>query len=397
MKLKIGFGNQCLLALIIGVSVGHFLPNNVIDFIQPFGLAFLKLLRLLAVPLVFTTIVSSFSKLKDITEVKKLGLNTLFWFMFTAIVASCIGLALGSYLHIGNNIQLNSALVAQYTPRVIPTLSSTFLDMVPGDIIQDISNGKIIPVIVFAIIFGIVLTSLQEKVATVNNFFNEFAQIMFKITRFVIRLSPIGIFALIVVVSHDYGLSTLIPLAKFIIAIYLACFLQLLFYTLLLFSVAQKNPWKFVKEFYPAMITAFTTSSSLGTLPVTLERLVDNVKVKPNVGGFVASLGATMKMDGCGAIYPAIVCVLTANLLHIDLSIQQYILIVVVATIASIGTAGVPGTASIMATLVLTSVGLPLQGLALVIGIDKIVDMMRTLTNVTGQGVCTVLVNRFYK
>jgi Na+/H+-dicarboxylate symporter len=395
--MKIGFGNQCLLALILGLAIGHFLPNDIIDFIQPFGLAFLKLLKLVTIPLVFTTIVSSFAKLKHITEIKKMGLATLVWFMLTAIVASCIGLAIGSYLHIGNNLQLDATLVAQYTPRVIPNLSATFLDMVPGDLIQEIANGKIIPVIIFAIIFGIMLTTLQEKVATVNNFFNEFAQIMFKITRFVIRLSPIGIFALVVVVSHDYGISTLIPLAKFIVAIYLACFLQLLFYALLLFSVAHKNPWQFVKEFYPAMITAFTTSSSLGSLPVVLERLADNVKVRANVIGFVAPLGATMKMDGCGAIYPAIVCILTANLLHIDLSTQQYILIIVVATIASIGTAGVPGTASIMGTVVLTSVGLPLQGLALVIGIDKIVDMMRTLTNVTGSGVCTVLVNKFYK
>jgi len=145
------------------------------------------------------------------------------------------------------------------------------------------------------------------------------------------------------------------------------------------------------------MITAFTTSSSLGTLPVTLETLVDRVRVKERVAGFVAPLGATMKMDGCGAIYPAIVCILTAQVFGIDLSVQQYLLIALTAAIATIGTAGVPGTASIMATVVLSSVGLPLQGLALVIGIDKIIDMMRTMTNVTGAGVCATIVDKTYK
>lgn len=145
------------------------------------------------------------------------------------------------------------------------------------------------------------------------------------------------------------------------------------------------------------MITAFTTSSSLGTLPVTLETLVDRVRISERVAGFVAPLGATMKMDGCGAIYPAIVCILTAQVFGIDLSVQQYFLIIVTAAIATIGTAGVPGTASIMATVVLASVGLPLQGLALVIGIDKIIDMMRTMTNVTGSGVCATIVDKTYQ
>jgi Na+/H+-dicarboxylate symporter len=189
----------------------------------------------------------------------------------------------------------------------------------------------------------------------------------------------------------------LYPLGKFIFAIYAACFLQLIAYMLLVIFVARKNPITFIREFWPAMIMAFTTSSSLGTLPVSLECLVDRVKIRERVAGFVAPLGATMKMDGCGAIYPAIVCVLTANILHIDLSMQQYILIILTSTIATIGTAGVPGTASIMATVVLTSVGLPLEGLALVIGIDKIVDMMRTLTNVTGSGVCALIVDKRYK
>ena len=392
---KIGFGNQCLLALILGLVAGHLLPQNIVDFIVPFGDAFLKLLKLVIVPLTFSTIVASFSKLENMAMVRKLGLNTLLWFIITALIASSIGVIVGSIINPGLGISLANSAV-EYVPRTIPSISATFLDMVPGNLIGQIAEGKVIPVIIFAIFFGIAITSMHEKGETIKNFFHEFSEVMFKITRKIIRLSPIGIFALLTEVGSQYGIETILPLIKFIVAIYVACILQILVYGLLISAFGRKNPWIFFKQFWPAMITAFTTSSSLGTLPVTLETLVDRVKLKPQVAGFVAPLGATMKMDGCGAIYPAIVCVLTANLLHIDLSLQQYILIIITSAIATIGTAGVPGTASIMATVVLVSVGLPLQGLALVIGIDKIVDMIRTMTNVTGTGAVSVIVNKKY-
>ena len=394
---KIGFGNQCLLALVLGLIFGHFASDSLLAFVVPFGLAFLKLLKLIIIPLTFSTIVTSFGKIENITYIKRLGINTLFWFFVTAIIASTIGVVIGVIFAPGHGLQIDSNVISNYVPREIPSIGLTLLDMVPGNLIGDIAEGKIIPIIIFALFFGIGLTSLREKGNTLKAFFDEFSQIMFKITRVIIRLSPIGIFALIAKVGHDYGLTTLLPLAKFIVAIYVACFLQIIVYLILTLFVAHKNPIMFLKNFYPAMITAFTTSSSLGTLPVTMECLVDNVKVRESVAGFVVPLGSTMKMDGCGAIYPAIVCVLTANLFHIDLSLQQYALIIITASIATIGIAGVPGTASIMATVVLSSVGLPLEGLALVIGIDKIIDMIRTMTNVTGAGTCTLLVDKHFK
>lgn len=393
---KLGFGNQCLLALILGLTAGHFLPQNTVDFIVPFGDGFLKLLKLVIIPLTFSTIVSSFAKLDNITLVKRLGTRTLLWFMITAVIAACVGIAIGSIFNPGAGLTLTQE-VSSYSPRVIPSISGTFLDMVPGNLIGQIADGKVIPVIIFAIFFGLGLTSIGDKGNTVRTFFEEFAQVMFKITRKIVRLSPYGIFALLVPVGNQYGIETLLPLGKFIVAIYAACAVQLIIYGILLALFAKRNPISFFKQFWPAMITGFTTQSSLGTLPVTLETLVDRVKISERVAGFVAPLGATMKMDGCGAIYPAIVCILTAQIFGIDLSIQQYILIVITAAIATIGTAGVPGTASIMTTVVLTSVGLPLQGLALVIGIDKIIDMIRTMTNVTGAGVCATIVDKTYR
>ena len=393
---KLGFGNQCLLALVLGLIAGRYLPQKSVDFIIPFGDAFLKLLKLVIIPLTFSTIVSSFAKLDDINLVKRLGSKTLLWFMITAIIAACVGICIGTLFNPGAGLSLTQTASA-YQPREIPSISGTFLDMVPGNLIGQIADGKVIPVIVFAIFFGLGLTSIGEKGKTVRTFFEEFSQVMFKITRKIIRLSPYGIFALLVPIGNQYGIATLLPLGKFIVAIYVACAVQLVVYGFLLAFFAKRNPFSFFKQFWPAMITGFTTSSSLGTLPVTMETLVDRVKISDRVAGFVAPLGATMKMDGCGAIYPAIVCILTAQIFGIDLSIQQYVLIAITAAIATIGTAGVPGTASIMATVVLTSVGLPLQGLALVIGIDKVIDMMRTMTNVTGTGVCATIVDKTYR
>jgi Na+/H+-dicarboxylate symporter len=396
MRIKLGFGNQCLLALVLGLVAGHFMPQGAVDIITPFGDAFLKLLKLIIVPLTFSTIVASFSKLDDIHLVQRLGTRTLIWFIITAVIAATIGVLIGKLFNPGLGLNLSLA-ASDYQPRTIPSISGTFLDMLPGNLIGQIADGKVIPVIIFAIFFGLALTSMGEKANTVRSFFDEFSHVMFKITRKIIRLSPYGIFALLVPVGNEYGIATLLPLGKFIVAIYVACALQIIVYAILITVVAKRNPINFFKQFWPAMITAFTTSSSLGTLPVTLETLVDRVRISERVAGFVAPLGATMKMDGCGAIYPAIVCILTAQVFGIDLSLQQYILIIITAAIATIGTAGVPGTASIMATVVLASVGLPLQGLALVIGIDKIIDMMRTMTNVTGSGVCATIVDKTYQ
>ncbi|MDD3265966.1 MAG: dicarboxylate/amino acid:cation symporter [Burkholderiales bacterium] len=391
--MKIGFGNQCLLALFLGLFAGRLLPNVVIDAIIPIGSVFIKLLQLIVIPLTFSTIVSSFAKLEDMSLVKMLGSRTLLWFMVTALIAASVGVIIGVFINPGQGLILSSAM-QNYQPRDIPAVSQIFLDMVPGNIIGQIASGQVIPVIIFAIFFGLALTSMGNKAPHVKSFFDEFSKVMFVITRKIIRLSPYGIFALLVDVGHNYGADALLPLGKFIIAVYLACFIQLIVYAILLAIFANKNPIVFFKQFWPAMITGFTTSSSLGTLPVTLETLVDRVGISSRTSGFVAPLGATMKMDGCGAIFPAIVCIMTATVFGIHLSMFQYILIVITAAVATIGTAGVPGTASIMAIVVLTSVGLPLEGLALVVGIDKIVDMMRTMTNVTGSGVCAVLVER---
>jgi len=389
---KIKFGTQCMLALVLGVLFGIVASSQWLDYLAPIASVYLKLLKLTIIPLTFSTIVASFAQYENFALMKRLILHTLGWFLLTALFASSIGIIIASIFHLGANLSLNSP--HQYLANSMPSVLNTFMDMVPTNIIGQIAEGKVIPVILFAIFFGLALSATGANAKLVGQFFSEFSQVMFKITRVIIRLSPIGIFVLMAQVSNKYGLSSLLPLIEFILAIYLACILQLFVYLVLLMLVARLSPIKFIRGFFPAMATAFSTSSSMGTLPVTMECLIDNLKIRCNIVGFVAPLGANMKMDACGAIFPAMVSILTAHLFHIDLGLQQYILIFVLATIAAFCTVGMPGTALMSATFVLVGLGLPLEGLAIVLGIDRIVDMMRTVTNVTGTATCSILVNK---
>lgn len=388
-SLKPGFGNQCLLALIFGALFGMIAPSSYVDSLTPIGNAYLQLLKMVIVPITFFLIVTSFTQLENIAKIKALGGRTLFWFLLTAVIAATVGLLMALWINPGEGFQQD------FLPgnlRQAPPLSQIFLDMVPGNLIEQIARGKVIPVIIFAVLFAIALTLCGDEVTVVRQFFSGVAKVLFKITRWIVRLSPIGIFVFIAEVTAHYGLTSLIPFGKFILTMYAACLVQLGVYAVLLITICHVNPIQFVRRAWPMLLTAFTTSSSLATLPVTLETLVKRIGVSEQVASFVAPLGANAKMDGCGAIFPAVICVFTASLFQIPLDWQHCLIIVITAAIATIGTAGVPGSAVVMTILVLTSIGFPLAGLAMVIGIDKIIDMMRTMVNVAGSAVCATIV-----
>lgn len=389
---KLKFGSQCMLALVFGVLFGTIVTDSVLQYFTPLATVYLKLLKLTIIPLTFSSIVASFAKYEDFSTIKKLVVTTFAWFLITAVFASLIGILIGIIADIGSNLIIS--IPNNQLNNNMPDLTTTFLDMVPSNIIGQIAEGKIIPIIIFAIWFGLALSSIGNNTKLIGQFFNEFSLVMFKITRLIIKLSPIGIFILMAQVSNKYGISSVLPLIKFVIAIYIACFIQIFVYFLLLIFVGKINIIKFIKGFFPAMMTAFVTSSSLGTLPVTIENLTYQLKVRADIVNFVSSLGANMKMDACGAIFPAMVSIFTAHLLNIDLSIQQYIMIFFLSTIATFCTVGIPGTAIMSATFVLVGMGLPLNGLAIVLGVDRIVDMMRTMTNVIGTATCTILVDK---
>ncbi len=386
---KPGFGIQCLLALILGAIFGKCVPISWMQALHPLGQAYLQLLQMIIIPLIFVLVVNSFTQLESMAHIRRLGSRTLFWFLLTALIASFIGFGCSYWLDPGQGFPADQAPI---TLKHVPTFAQVLLDMLPNNLFDQMARGKVIPIILFGIVFAVALALGGDEVQPVRQFFAGLASVFMKITRWIIRLSPIGIFVFIGEVTNKYGFSNLLPFARFILTVYLACALQLLVYGFLLLAVCRINPLRFLQRVWPALLTAFTTSSSLATLPVTVETLSKRVGISEQIVSFVAPLGANAKMDGCGATYPVIVCLFTASLFHISLGWHQYLLIILTATVASIGTAGVPGTATVTAMVVLSSVGLPFAGLAMVLGIDKVIDMVRTLVNVAGTMVTATLV-----
>lgn len=391
---NVSFSNRVFVGLVLGVLVGSFFKNDV-QYIQPIGTGYVNLIKALVVPLVVSVIITSITALEDPAKLKKIGLKTLGWFFLTTAIAAAIGTAIAVAFNLGDGVQYVAS--SDFKAREIPTYSQIILDLIPSNPVLEASQGKIIPVMLFSILVAVAIIveghKKPEAVKPVKDFFKSASEVMFRVTRFILQLTPYGVFALMAQVASKYGVSSLLPLIKVIGAVYLASIIQVIVvHGGLIAFVAKLNPVKFFKKILPAQVVAFTTRSSYGTLPATIESLTERVKVSEELATFIAPLGANMGMNGCAGLYPAIVAVFVAKVFHIPMDFSQYLLLIGLTTLSSIGTAGVPGTASIMATVVLAGMGLPIEGLALVLGVDTIIDMARTATNVTGAAVVTTLV-----
>ena len=387
---KIPFWQQVLLGFMLGTMLGMILGPQATMF-KPLGDLFIGAIKMLVAPLVFCAIVVSITSLDNQTSLKRLSLKTIGMFMFTGTLASFIGLAVGSLIDMGGSIELATTQVRE---RNIPGFSQVLLDIIPVNPFAALAEGNVLQIIIFAGLTGIAINTVKEKAAPLKAVISAGAEVMFQLTRMVLKLTPIGVFGLMAWLVGQYGLSTLLPLAKFIVAIYIAAALQIIFvYGGLITFVAKLNPIQFFKKAIPAQIVAFSTSSSFGTLPATTSS-VESMGVSKQYSAFVLPLGATMNMDGCGGIYPAIAAIFIAQIYGIQLELVDYMLIAVTATVASIGTAGVPGSAVVMLTVTLGVIGLPLEGIAFIAAIDRVIDMIRTATNVTGDMMTAVVVGQ---
>ncbi|MDC7676355.1 dicarboxylate/amino acid:cation symporter [Asticcacaulis machinosus] len=391
---KIPFWLRTVIGLIAGIAIGVIYGEQAVPYVQPIGDLFLRLIKMLIVPLVFFTIASSIAKLghQDGGKAVKLGVQTILWFMITSALAVTLGLGIGHLLQPG--LGLTGLPLAELKPKEIPPVVDVFLGIVPTNIIDAFAKGQVLSVVFVAIIVGAALAALRDKTEALSRIVEQGSQVMFQITRWVIRLTPIGVFGLIGSVVGSYGLESLTPLLGFIGAIYLACLIHVFVIYPILLKLHGLRLSGFYSGVFQAQQTAFFTCSSLGTLPVSLNSAINNLKLSPSYAGFAVPLGANMKMDGCGAIYPAIASIFTANYFGIELTPAHIVIIYISSILGSLATAGVPGVATVMLTLTLTAAGLPLEGLALLAAIDRIIDMVRTATNVTGQILIPTLVAR---
>jgi len=398
-KITNKFSFATLTALTLGVVLGIIFKENIL-FLDTVGKAYMSLIKMIVVPLVVTSLITSIVRLENLDTLKSIGLKTFTVLLGTTGAAAFIGIIVASSLNLGQGLRFIGA--ENFKAREIPGFSKVLIDMLPSNPLVAIVENKIIPIVIFSMFIAIALViednTNKEKAKPFKDFILSAYDIVLRITKMVLRIIPYGVFALIATAAAKNGMDTLMSLIWVILAVYIAAFLQFLFvYTPLISFVARMNPLKFFKGIFPAQVVAFTSQSSYGTLPVTIKSLVEGVGVSENIASFVAPLGSTIGLNGCGGFYPAIVAIFAANVFNVELTIYSYILIVLTAIISSIGIAGVPGSATMSTTVMLAALGLPIEALAMVIAVDSIIDMIRTATNVTGASVAALIVDQTEK
>lgn len=381
---------QILIAFIVAIILGIIFGES-IAVIEPLGDLFLRMIKFIIAPLVLSTLIIGVASIGDPKALGRVGSKTIAYYLVTTAVAIVIGLGIAYIVSPGKGLSIQ---VPETDVEVNETegIIDTFLNIVPENPFQALTEGEILQIIFFAIFIGLAITIIGKKAAPVQDFFESFSEIMLWITGIVMRFAPIGVLGLVAPIIGEYGASVLLPLLKIILVVAIACILHaVLVYSSSVKVFAKVNPLTFFKGIAPAAIVAFSTASSAGTLPVTLKNTQENLGVSNKISSFVLPLGATVNMDGT-AIYQGAAVVFIAQFYGLDLSLMELATVVIITVLASIGTAGVPGAGMIMLAMVLSAINLPLEGIALIAGIDRILDMCRTTVNIVGDAACAVSV-----
>ena len=350
-------------------------------------------MQMLVVPLVFCSLICGSMAIGDTKTLGKVGVKTIGFYLVTTALAVCV--ALGSALLINPGLGLDMDAVQKGTvssSTEATSLVDTLLNIIPKNPVQSMANGDMLPIIVFALFVGIMLAKLGTRGSVVANFFSQFNDVMMEMTMAIMKIAPIGVFCLIARTFATVGFSAFAPMLKYMGNVTLALAIQcLIVYQILLFVFTRLNPFKFIKKFLPVMGFAFSTATSNATIPMSIDTLSKKMGVSKQISSFTIPLGATINMDGT-SIMQGVAVVFIAQAYGIPLTMGNLATVVVTATLASIGTAGVPSVGLVTLAMVLNSVGLPTEGIALIMGIDRILDMIRTAVNITGDAVCTTIV-----
>lgn len=399
---KMNLTTKIFIALILGVVTGlilHPIKENpmvekyLLNFIFNFlGNGFVRAIRMVVVPLVLCSLVMGSAGIEDVTKLGRIGIKTLAFYLSTTAFAVVLALVGGNIINPGKGIQLeNIATTAVKTPETKPFVD-ILLDMIPINPIEALATGNMLQIIVFAILLGVALSLLGEKASNVKKLFEEGNSVSLKLVELIMKLAPLGVYGLIAKTFTTLGYVALIPLFKYFIGVVIILFIHcLVTYQGILILFGKYNPIKFFKGFAPTMMIGFSTASSSACLPSSLKTVQENFGVSKTISSFTIPLGNTINMDGT-AVMQGIATIFIAQIYGKDLTMAHYISIILTATLASIGTAGVPGVGVIMLGMVLVQVGLPLEGIGLVMGIDRFVDMFRTMINITGDAVCTLVI-----
>jgi Na+/H+-dicarboxylate symporter len=394
---------QILLAMLFGAILGGILNAFLMDinFISEFvvgnvfhviGQIFINSLKMLVVPLVFVSLICGVAALGDIKKLGRLGGKALLFYIGTTALAITLALSLAVIVAPGQGFDLTSTTAQEFTPKESPSIAQTIINLVPNNPVEAMAEGQMLPLIVFSLLFGIAIVMAGEAGKRVEQQFNDYNTVIMQLVIILMKLAPFGVFCLIAKTFALQGIDVIIPLISYFLVVVTALLIHaLVTYPVLLKTFSGLNIGTFLNKMRQVQIFAFSTASSNATIPVNIENTEKQLGVDNSVASFTIPLGATINMDGT-AIMQGVATVFIANVYAIDLSMGDYLAVILTATLASIGTAGVPGVGLIMLAMVLEQVGLPVEGIALIIGVDRLLDMMRTAVNVTGDAAGTVII-----
>lgn len=390
---------KILIALGLGIIAGLELGADGVDlaktWIAPFGTIFMNMIKMIIVPLVFSSLVIGVCSLGDVKKIGRIGAKTMAYYLGTTAFAIVLGLILAIVIQPGAGVNMPADGV-KAAAQAAPPIMKVIIDIFPTNAMEAMLKANMLQIIVFSLFIGIGISMVGERAEYLKRTIDGLAEVSYKIVGMIMNFAPIGVFGLITPVVAANGPAVLLPLLKVVIAVYLGCLLHaVIVYGAMLQFIGKISPVKFFKGIAPAQLLAFTSCSSGGSLPVNMA-CVQKLGVSKEISSFVLPLGATINMDGT-AVYQGVCALFIAQIYGVDLTSGQLLTVILTGTLASIGTAGVPGAGFIMLTMILTAIGLPLEGSALIAGIDRILDMPRTCVNITGDATVCYLVDKSEK
>lgn len=390
---SMGLAMQMLIGLVLGVIVGMFLDSQfATTYVKPFGDLFIRLIRMVVVPLVFATLVAGAAGISDVSKLGRVAVKTLVIFMLTSAVAVIFGLLIANIIDPGIGLTLSTEGLKAAQVKA-PSFVQTLLDIVPINPMEAFAKGSILQIIFFAIMFGFCLNFLGEKGKPVYHFFDIVGNLMIHMTQVVMRYAPIGVFALMAVVVSQHGLAVLLPLGKLILASFIAtALLVILIYIPIVIFIIRIPVGQYFKGIFEPWLIAFTTCSSAAAMAANLVAS-RRLGATNSIASFAVPLGNTINMNGT-AVYMGVCAVFAAQIYNLPLTLGDQVIVVITGVLAAVGTAGVPGAGLIMSTLVFTQIGIPLEVIALIAGVDRILDMIRTSINVVGDSTTALMVSR---
>ena len=400
---KIGLTSQIFIGLILGLIVGVvmnlWVPAGYVRdtvFINGIfyvvGTGFIRLMKMLVVPLVFCSLVCGSAAIGDTKSLGKVGGKTIGFYLVTTAIAVSVAILVASIIKPGIGLDMDSIVLGSGVTETKTTIADTLLEIIPDNPVGALAKGTMLQIIFFALFVGVLIAKMGERAETVANFFAQFNDLMMEMTMAVMKLAPIGVFCMIAKTFSGLGFSAFVPLLKYMCSVTLGLVVQCFgVYLVLLVIFTRLNPFKFLKKFFPVMGFAFSTATSNATIPLSIETLDEKMGVSRKISSFTIPLGATINMDGT-SIMQGVAVVFAAQAYGIELDLGGYLTVIATATLASIGTAGIPSVGLVTLSMVFTAVGIPVEAIMLIMGVDRILDMLRTAVNITGDAVCTTVV-----